>query len=284
LNPRYTERFVLHVGRLCREITVATVAQKERLHHDTVRELDRLYIAGVVAEPELRLSEETVRRGVPPVTADSAVAVRLGAAAGRGSLEAHRGDDLSAPELRYLVPGHTALVQEDREEPCAWYQDPGVAFLTQFAIHPTWQGRGLSRMLLHHVEERAREQGMKELALDKASGALRIDERENRNNTADSQRIESPGSASEKCAEQLAYDFVKKGKWLKFTQENDGYHKIVSLKLEPSSRPCLEFHSRSTSGNSSPGWKNQNYRLSLHHTKRTNQARTTPSFRKPCRA
>jgi transposase len=36
-NPRFTQRFAMHVGALCREMTNATVAQAERLHNSTVR-------------------------------------------------------------------------------------------------------------------------------------------------------------------------------------------------------------------------------------------------------
>jgi len=44
-NPRYTARYALHVGALCRKMTVKDVAQAERLHHTTVKGLDKLYMA-----------------------------------------------------------------------------------------------------------------------------------------------------------------------------------------------------------------------------------------------
>ena len=44
-NPRYTARYALHVGALCRKMTVKDVAQSERLHHTTVKDLDKLYMA-----------------------------------------------------------------------------------------------------------------------------------------------------------------------------------------------------------------------------------------------
>jgi transposase len=68
-NPRYTKRFALHVGELCREMTVATVAQRERLHHSTVRELDRLYMeqqlakAGLPAPRIIGVDEISIRKG-----------------------------------------------------------------------------------------------------------------------------------------------------------------------------------------------------------------------------
>jgi transposase len=44
-NPRYTARYALHVGALCRKMTVKDVAAAERLHHSTVKDLDKLYMA-----------------------------------------------------------------------------------------------------------------------------------------------------------------------------------------------------------------------------------------------
>ena len=43
-NPRYTKRFARHVGDLCREMTVKSVAELEHLHHSTVKDLDRMYM------------------------------------------------------------------------------------------------------------------------------------------------------------------------------------------------------------------------------------------------
>lgn len=44
-NPRYTARYALHVGALCRKMTVKDVAHAERLHHTTVKDLDKVYMA-----------------------------------------------------------------------------------------------------------------------------------------------------------------------------------------------------------------------------------------------
>jgi len=68
-NPHFTKRFALHVGESCREGTVATVAQRERLHHSTVRELDRLYMeqqlakAGLPAPRVIGVDEISIRKG-----------------------------------------------------------------------------------------------------------------------------------------------------------------------------------------------------------------------------
>ena len=45
-NPRYTQRFAMHVGKLCREMPNKTVAEMERLHHSTVKDLDKRGVPG----------------------------------------------------------------------------------------------------------------------------------------------------------------------------------------------------------------------------------------------
>ncbi len=68
-NPRYTQRFALHVGALCREMTVKAVAELERLHHSTVKDLDKLYMqqqvarAGLPAPRAIGIDEIAVRKG-----------------------------------------------------------------------------------------------------------------------------------------------------------------------------------------------------------------------------
>ena len=44
-NPRYTERFARHVGNLCRTMTNKAVAELERLHDSTVKDLSKRYMA-----------------------------------------------------------------------------------------------------------------------------------------------------------------------------------------------------------------------------------------------
>jgi transposase len=39
-NSRYTQRFAMHVGKLCRDMPNKAVAEMERLHHSTVKDLD----------------------------------------------------------------------------------------------------------------------------------------------------------------------------------------------------------------------------------------------------
>ena len=54
------------------------------------------------------------------------------------------------------------------------YARPGMACFQQFAIEPALQGKGLGSRLLEHAEERARELGAKEIALDTAEGAAHL--------------------------------------------------------------------------------------------------------------
>jgi len=56
-NPRYTARYARHVGALCRKMTVKDVARSERLHHTTVKDLDKRSMA------------EQLRRHPMPATA-----------------------------------------------------------------------------------------------------------------------------------------------------------------------------------------------------------------------
>lgn len=68
-NPRYTKRFAHHVGALCREMTVKAVAELERLHESTVKDLDKLYMreqiaaAGKPAPRAIGVDEIAIRKG-----------------------------------------------------------------------------------------------------------------------------------------------------------------------------------------------------------------------------
>jgi transposase len=68
-NPRYTARYALHVGALCREMTDQAVAVAERLHHGTVKDLDKLYMAkqvahaGMPAPRAIGVDEIAIRKG-----------------------------------------------------------------------------------------------------------------------------------------------------------------------------------------------------------------------------
>lgn len=68
-NPRYTQRFALHVGKLCRDMPHKAVADLERLHHSTVKDLDKLYMreqvrkAGLPAPRAIGIDEISIRKG-----------------------------------------------------------------------------------------------------------------------------------------------------------------------------------------------------------------------------
>ena len=68
-NPRFTQRFPLHVSTLCRERTNTAVAQAERLHDSTVKDLDRIYLqqqlarAGLSAPRAIGVDEIAIRKG-----------------------------------------------------------------------------------------------------------------------------------------------------------------------------------------------------------------------------
>ena len=68
-NPRYTRRFALHVGRLCRDMPNTAVAEIEHLHHSTVKDLDTRYMqqqvarAGTPAPRAIGVDEIAIRTG-----------------------------------------------------------------------------------------------------------------------------------------------------------------------------------------------------------------------------
>jgi len=68
-NPRYTERFALHVGNLCRSMTHKAVAELERLHDSTVKDLSKLYMAeqvrraGMPAPRAIGIDEIAIHKG-----------------------------------------------------------------------------------------------------------------------------------------------------------------------------------------------------------------------------
>ena len=57
---------------------------------------------------------------------------------------------------------------------CPWYDRPEVASFHQFGVEPGRRGRGIGSRLLERVEERARETGAGEVALDTAEPARRL--------------------------------------------------------------------------------------------------------------
>lgn len=68
-NPRHTQRFAMHVGALCREMTNKAVAELEHLHVDTVKDLDKIYMrlqtteAGSPSPRVIGVDEISIRKG-----------------------------------------------------------------------------------------------------------------------------------------------------------------------------------------------------------------------------
>lgn len=55
-----------------------------------------------------------------------------------------------------------------------WYAKEGVTSFHQFAIEPSWQGRGIGNELLLRAEQFAREEGYKELSFDTSELAVEL--------------------------------------------------------------------------------------------------------------
>jgi transposase len=68
-NPRYTQRYAMHVGKLCRDMPNKAVAEIERLHHSTVKDLDKHYMheqvarAGLPTPRMIGIDEISIRKG-----------------------------------------------------------------------------------------------------------------------------------------------------------------------------------------------------------------------------
>jgi transposase len=68
-NPRYTQRYAMHVGSLCREMTNKAVAELEHLHESTVKKLDKIYMqkqiskSRIAAARAIGVDEISIRKG-----------------------------------------------------------------------------------------------------------------------------------------------------------------------------------------------------------------------------
>ena len=67
-NPRFTQRFAMHVGALCRKMTTTAVAEAARIHDRTVKTLDTIYLqqqvarAGLPAPRAIGVDEIAIRK------------------------------------------------------------------------------------------------------------------------------------------------------------------------------------------------------------------------------
>jgi ribosomal protein S18 acetylase RimI-like enzyme len=72
------------------------------------------------------------------------------------------------------LAGTITLYEPKPESPCEYYRKEGVCHFGQFAVGPAFQGRGIGNGLIRIVEERVKQLGGKELALDTAEGAAAL--------------------------------------------------------------------------------------------------------------
>ncbi|MEO5917782.1 MAG: GNAT family N-acetyltransferase [Luteolibacter sp.] len=70
-----------------------------------------------------------------------------------------------------IVATVTLYQNSSGSEECAWYRDPRVFSLGQFAVRPDLQCLGLGGRLIAMLETEASARGARELALDTADGA-----------------------------------------------------------------------------------------------------------------
>jgi transposase len=65
-NPCFTQRYAMHVGALCREMTNKAVAELEHLHDSTVKDLDKIYMQKRRARRHARAAGHRRRRDRDP--------------------------------------------------------------------------------------------------------------------------------------------------------------------------------------------------------------------------
>lgn len=72
------------------------------------------------------------------------------------------------PAVDQKVVGTILYHEIEEAEGPAWFHRPDVAWFSQFAVDPDYQGQGIGQMLLDIVHKRAREEQAAELALSMA--------------------------------------------------------------------------------------------------------------------
>ena len=85
---------------------------------------------------------------------------------GQGSTENPKGELYLAIAEDDKVLGGLVFFDPENTRGCPYYDKPGVASIGPFAVVPQFQGHGLGGAMLQLVENRAKEAGAKELALD----------------------------------------------------------------------------------------------------------------------
>lgn len=69
------------------------------------------------------------------------------------------------------VIGTVTLLDAAKTKGSPWFDRPDVACFGQFGVEPGLQGRGIGNRLMDHIERRAKDKRLAELALDTAEGA-----------------------------------------------------------------------------------------------------------------
>lgn len=85
-----------------------------------------------------------------------------------------RGETIVALDFSQKIVGIVTLSEVDSTRGSPFYDRDGVASFGQFAVRPSHQGRGIGTKLLSLVEDRAREKGVQELALDTSERATQL--------------------------------------------------------------------------------------------------------------
>ena len=84
------------------------------------------------------------------------------------------GAECYVAELGGKIVGTITFRSPERSSGSGWYERPDVASFGQFGVEPETQGQGVGSALLQHVEDRARDTGAKEIALDTAQPATHL--------------------------------------------------------------------------------------------------------------
>lgn len=77
-------------------------------------------------------------------------------------------------ETKGTIVGTILFKNAERANGCPWYDRDDVASISQFAVEPASQAKGLGRRLMSVVEERAMATGAREIALDTAEPATHL--------------------------------------------------------------------------------------------------------------
>jgi GNAT superfamily N-acetyltransferase len=85
---------------------------------------------------------------------------------GEGSPENPKGELFLAVSEGVRLIGGAVFYDAENTRGCPYFDKPNIASIGPFAVMPEFQGHGLGGALLQFIEDRARETGAEELALD----------------------------------------------------------------------------------------------------------------------